>query len=179
MSASPPTRRSARSLARVSVLAATLLATTHGAYAGAIPFDTFLQFGFNAAGTAAVGCDPADNQVAGPVAARRGLSDAVQVADRVLQGAGPLPAGGMGVADRIQGLQGLKVPDQVLAPITTTQDSHARWRGSITQDPSFSYCLMLTSEFTTSRDKAGSSRARVSGQGAPTGDCFYHIVASP
>ena len=60
MSASPPGRRSARSLVKAGVLVAALLAAAPGAYAGAIPFDTFLQFSFGAAGTAAAGCDPAD-----------------------------------------------------------------------------------------------------------------------
>lgn len=36
------------------------VAVAPAAYAGAIPFDTFLEFGFAAAGVPATGCDPAD-----------------------------------------------------------------------------------------------------------------------
>lgn len=47
-------------LAQAAALAAALLLASPGAQAGAIPLDTFLQFSFGAAGTAAKGCAPAD-----------------------------------------------------------------------------------------------------------------------
>jgi hypothetical protein len=60
----PPSRhswgRSPHITATVATALVALLATPMAAQAGAIPVDTYLQFGFEQAGTAAVGCDPAD-----------------------------------------------------------------------------------------------------------------------